>query len=328
MVSLLRSRAGSKSAVSSRPRTRGLIGVDIGNDSVLIAQLAANGKDVALVAGGSRNRPSELKCGSVDWQRWVIETIRELTSESRFRGKEVVATVPTGDVFIDHIRVPDGNGESLSDHKLHSLVQSKINHKLPFAYADAMVKCIRTEENHAVVIATERKIIDRHLAIYEHANLTIKSICVWPDALINSYVAFFGRRQSDIQTVVMLIEIDTNCTNVVICRHRGMLFARSIAIGTDQLASDEMVTRLVMELTASKRHFSSMYKRIRIDRVIFMASQDSGKGISAKIAKQLEMPAQMGDCLAAVKVPNPANAGIDRRECQFNWTNAFGLSLS
>ena len=146
MVSLLRSRAGSKSAVSSRPRTRGLIGVDVGNDSVLIAQLAANGKGVALVAGGSRNRPSELKCGSVDWQRWVIETIRELTSESRFRGKEVVATVPTGEIFIDHLRVPGSNGEYLSDDKLHSLVQSKINHKLPFTYANAVVKCIRTEE--------------------------------------------------------------------------------------------------------------------------------------------------------------------------------------
>jgi len=312
----------------SRPRTRGPIGIDVSSGSVLIAQLAANGKGVALVAGGSRNRPSELKCDSVDWQRWAIETIRELTADRRFYGKNVVAAIPTGDVFIDHVRVPSNNGESIFDDKLQAIVHSKIRQKLPFSSDDAMIKCVPGDENHAVVIAIERRIIDRHLAIYEQANLLIKSICVWPIALINSYVTFFGRRQSDLQTVVMLIEIDGNCTNVVICRHRTMLFAHSIAIGTNQLESEEMVTRLVVELTASRRHFNSMYRRTHIERAIFLASQDAGKSIYAKIAKQLEMPAQMGDCLAAVKVPDPANAGIDRRECQFNWTNAFGLSLS
>jgi hypothetical protein len=126
----------------------------------------------------------------------------------------------------------------------------------------------------------------------------------------------------------MLIEINANSTNVVVCRHKTMLLAHSIAMGTNQLKSEEMMNRLVVELTASKRHFSSMYRRTHIERAIFMASQDSGKAASAKIARKLEMPAQMGDCLAAVKIPDPAGSGVDRRQCQFNWTNAFGLSLS
>jgi hypothetical protein len=62
------------------------------------------------------------------------------------------------------------------------------------------------------------------------------------------------------------------------------------------------------------------------------------------IAKQLDIPAQVGDCLAAVKIIEPSLLGgkpkknnddkesagtpIDRRNCEVNWATAFGLSLS
>jgi len=326
MVWFLKNRTGSNSAVCSRSRNRGPIGIDVSEHSVLIAQLRPNENGAVLIAGGSRIRPADIKPGTGDWQRWAIESIRELIGKGRFQGRSVVATIPTAEVFIDHVRVPGSNGQHVSDEKLLAVVRSKIGRKLPFSGDDAVIKCVPTEENHTVAIAMERKIIDRHLAIYEQANLVIKSICVWPLALVNSYVRFFGRRQSDLEAVVMLLEINANRTNVVVCRHKSLLFARSIAIGTEQLESDEMVTRLILELTASKRHFNSMYRKIQIERAIFLASQDAGKAISARIAKQLEMPAQMGDCLAAVKVSDPAWAGIDK--CEFNWTNAFGLSLS
>jgi hypothetical protein len=59
------------------------------------------------------------------------------------------------------------------------------------------------------------------------------------------------------------------------------------------------------------------------------------------IAKQMEMPAQIGDCLAAVNIPDNCHlkkksegdkkqmgGPVDRRDCQVNWAVAFGLSLS
>ena len=45
------------------------------------------------------------------------------------------------------------------------------------------------------------------------------------------------------------------------------------------------------------------------------------------IAKQLEMPTQIGNCLRAVNLEDCENAYFDRREDNINWTNAFGLSL-
>lgn len=316
------------------------IGVDIGDDSLKLVQLGNNGNGMTLIAGGSENRPDDVKPGSGEWQRWAIDTIQRLTMNSDFRGREATAAMPASEVFIDHIRMPKKDNHKL---KLEDAIFSKIKQKLPFEPVrnNVMIKYIPTEDNHTLVMATERKIIDRHLAIYEKAGLVIKSIGVWPVALTNCYVRFFGMRKSDIEAIVMLICIEANCTNVVICHHKNLLFARSIPIGNKQLADEKVVTRLVLELSACRRQFSSMYQNAQIERLIFLSSNAVDRDVCATIAKQLEMPAQMGDCLAAAKLADPDRLGIPMDEGagasaetvlekwgQVNWATAFGLSLS
>ena len=312
------------------------IGVDMGQDSLKLVQLGEDGGHISVIAGGSENRPKNVKPGSANWQRWAIEAIRKLTANGRFRGREVIAAIPASEMFIDHIRMP-----KVDDDKLSDAICSRIKQKLPFEPDDAMIKYIPTEGDNVLVIAAERKIIDRHLAVYEKAGLTIKSIGVWPVALTDSYTRFFARRKTDVEVVAMLLDIEANCTNVVICRHKTLLFARSIPIGANQLNGDEIVTRLVLELTSCRRHFASMHPKARIERLIFLSGQAVDKDVCTKIAKQLEMPAQMADCLAAVKMANPYRSGkgpkrpeeclglpIERRNCRVNWATAFGLSLS
>jgi Tfp pilus assembly PilM family ATPase len=333
------------------------IGVDVGDDNLRVVQLGNNGNGISLIDGGYENRPVSIKAGSIEWQRWVIETIRQITARGKFYGRDVIAALPADEVFIDHIRIPKSEGAELDD-----AIFSKIKQKLPFEpiRENTMLKYIPTEDNNALVMATERKIIDRHLAIYEKSGLKIKSIGVWPMALTNTYARFFGRRKTDIQAIVMLVCIESNCTNVVICRHKNLLFARSIAIGAKQLngqayhKSDEdssddekTMTRLVFELTACKNLFISIHRSAQIERLVFLSGQPVDKQTYTTIAKQLEMPAQIGDCFAAVEVTEPWRLGVDRRlsgqsgrgptdsaeasnqkKEQINWATAFGLSLS
>ncbi len=314
------------------------IGVDIGDDCLKLVQLRDNGKGISLIAGSTKNVPKDVKPGSSEWQRWAIEAMRQLTSNGDFKGKEVIASMPKSELFIDHIRMPKAD-----ESKLDDAIFSRIKQKLPFEpiKENTMVKYIPMEQDNALVIATERKIIDRHLAIYEKAGLAIKSIGVWPVALANCYTKFFGRRKSDLETVVMIVCIEANCTNVVICRHKNLLFARLISIGLKQLGNKKGLNRLVLELTACRRQFASMYPKAQIEHLIFLSGQAVERDICMAIAKQLEMPAQLGDCLAAVEITDnchiwsdskgdkgSSGAPIDRRKCQVNWAIAFGLSLS
>jgi len=315
------------------------IGVDIGDDGLKLVQLGDNGKGISLIAGSSENLPEDVKPGSGKWQRWAIETIHQLTSNGDFQGKEVVAAMPTRELFIDQMKMPKAD-----DSKLDDVIFSRIKQRLPFEpiQENTLMKYISMEDDNVLVMATERKIIDRHLAIYEKAGLAIKSIGVWPVALANCYTRFFGRRKTDLEVIVMLVCIESNCTNVVICRHKNLLFARSISIGLSELGNKKKgVNRLVLELTACRRHFASMYPRAQIERLIFLSSQNADKEMCVTIAKQLEIPAQVGDCLAAVEITDARRLDgnrerdkgslgtpIDRRNCQVNWAIAFGLSLS
>ncbi len=115
-------------------------------------------------------------------------------------------------------------------------------------------------------------------------------------------------------------------------------------MGAKQLDDEKVVSRLALELTACRQQFSSLHRSVQMERVIFLSGQAVDRDICAAIAKQLEMPAQMGDCLAAVQIAGSYPMGIDRRagesagmtETQkrqqapggVNWATAFGLSLS
>ena len=314
------------------------IGIDISEDSLKMVQLENKGKGAGLVAGFSDICPEDIQAGGGNWQRWTIETIRQWVSSGCFQNKEVVASMPPKNVFIDVMKMPKAG----SERELQNSIFSKIKPKLPFEpeQANIMIKYFPTIDDNIIVMASEKDVIERHLAIYEKAGLSIKSMSAWPVALVNCYTRFFGRRQSDIESVVMLIDIESEYTNVVICRHKNLLFARTISLGTSHQEEDSTISRLIMEITACKRHFLSMYNNFEINRIIFLSSRNEDREICSEIAKKLEMPAQVGDCLAAAETADPyrtskedktkkkvTGSPIDRRNNQVNWSIAFGLSL-
>jgi Tfp pilus assembly PilM family ATPase len=302
-----------------------LIGVDLGNDCLKLAQLANGTEDTALIAGQYVSRPADVIAGTARWQRWAIEVMREATADSQFKGREVVAALPASEVFIDHIHWP-----KKFDGKIEDAIFAKIKQKLPFEpiQSNTLIKYIPTEQDNVMVLATERVVIDRHLAIYERAGLQLKSIGVWPVALAGCYARFFGRRKTDLDAVVMLLDIQSDCTNMVICRHKNPLFAASIPVGAKQFKDEQLVGRLVIELTAGRREFLTLYKNMQIERLIFLSGLAVDADIYRLIAKQLEVQAQMGDCMAAVEVSDPDRFGLDRRNGSVSWALAFGLSLS
>lgn len=301
------------------------IGLDMGDDSLRLAQLTNGGKRMSLIAGSRADRPEDVKPGSAEWQRWAVEALRQATANGRFRGKEVVAAIPVREVHTDLVRV-----SKAAEGKLEDVILSKIKQHLPYepTRKNTMIQCARTDQDNVFVMATERKIIERHLAVFEKAHLTIKSIGVWPVALANCYARFFSRREADSEAVVMLLDIETNNSNLVICRQVDPLFASSIPIGANQLADENLVTRLVLELTACRRRFSSAHRHTQIERLIFLSGRASDVQVYTTIAKQMGIQAQMGDCLAAIEVDNPDRCGIDRRNGNASWATAFGLSLS
>jgi len=325
------------------------IGIDVSGEMLRLVQLSKKGPikshtrkgafgspGMNLVAGRYAVKSPEIINNSILWQRWAIKEISKMINAHNFRGREVVATIPASDVFIGHIKLDEDSFTSINnikvppwrnDAKIKDWVLAKMAEKLPFDTNEAVIRYIPAEQHVYVVIATQMAVVDRHLAIYEMANLQLKTIATWPAALIEVYTSFFGTRKTDRDTIVMLMDMESNCTNIVICRHNNLLFARSIPLGASSLRSDNGIAKLVLELGACIRQFKSLYKEVIVERLIFLSGSFVNAETYTAIAKQLKLPAQMADCSKAVDNAECLCSETEQRETRCGWTGAFGLSL-
>lgn len=306
------------------------IGVDLGSGYLKMAQLQRDDKGLHLKAAAIREKPYDISVGTAEWQKWIAETTPQLIAGNGFKGKEVIAAMPAKEVFIEQVQIP-----RVPEKEIAEAVASKVANKLPFDIGDAMIKHVCSDsaaggQLDVLVMAAEKQKVYHNLAIYEKAGLSIKGICVWPIAGVNVYVNFFGRRQSDAETVVLLVEIGMNHTSVTICRHKQLLFARLISIGFSQINNGQMSERLISEIDACGRYFESSQDENKIERLVLFSDKNINRTICDKIAdfaRSRQIPAQIGDVLAAVGVRENKNPVIDRRGPQPNWSMAFGLSL-
>jgi len=301
------------------------IGVDISRDGLRLAQLANYGSDVGLIAGSYECRPADIEPGSVSWQRWVVDRLHTLVSRGAFRGKLAKVAIPSGDVYIESVKMP-----KTSEPRLEDALFARIKQHLPSGCTkeSTLIKYLPIGEDNVLVMASDREVINRYLAVYERAGLDIRAIGVWPEALVNCYATFFGRGKADLDAVVLLLNIEAKYTNLVISRHVNVLFARSIPIGSETLTDEKGINRLVLEVTACRGDFMSMCRDAALTRLIFLSGRAVETQVYADIAKQLEVQAQIGDCLVAVEMSDPMCQELDRRDEHVNWATAFGLSLA
>jgi hypothetical protein len=274
-------------------------------------------------------KSGDMEAFSSQWQHWAIQSVKQMASEGKFKGRKVVTAMPVCDVFIDQVKLP-----KLSEDKVRESVVGKVAGNLPFDPATALVYYVCTSagvENEYLVMASDRMKVDHHLAIYERAGLEVEAIATWPLAMVWSYANFFGRRKNDLESTVMLLEIGANFTKVVICKHSNLLFARLLNVGVLGLKDEHAIKQMIGELAACARYFETQ-KGGRVERMIFLTSQSTDKTLCnsvVQLARDLQVPAQIGDVLAAIAVNDPSTSdqGLERRGNTLNWSVAVGLGL-
>lgn len=306
------------------------IGIDLGSGYLKMAQIKQDHQGLSLYAASAEQVPDDLEHGTATWQRWVAQTLGTAVAKGHFSGKDAITVMPPEDMFIEQFQIP-----RVPKKQVEETVLAKVAGKLPFDSKNAMIKQVITDnkdngEFDVLIMAAEKEKVDRHLAIYEKAGLSVKSIGVWPEACVNTYVNFFGRRDTDLAQVTLLIEIGSRHTNIIICRHNELLFARVIQIGFEQIYQDQMVQRLFSEIDACVWYFEANSSQSRVQRMVFFSDRNVNRSVCekmAELAKAMQVPAQLGDVLAAIGVGNNETISIDRRGPQLNWAMAFGLSL-
>jgi Tfp pilus assembly PilM family ATPase len=115
-------------------------GIDLNSDYLKVSQLGIKDKGLYLNAAAIEARPEDINFGSGDWQRWVVGTAKKMFSRGGFSGKGVIASIPSENIFIEHIKVRCAP----SDEGLEKAVFEKITSKLPFNSSGSMINYVVT----------------------------------------------------------------------------------------------------------------------------------------------------------------------------------------
>ena len=299
------------------------IGVDMGDDALTLVQMANGGDTIRLLAADSIEYPPDIKPGSTAWQRWAIKATTESVAHGRFQGKKAIAAMPAGEVFIDTIQMPKApKGE------LHNAILNHLKPKLRISPEDVLMEHVKTDSENILVMATDRKKLYRHLAIYEKTRLKIASISVWPMAVLKAYTHLWARHMGQNDKPVMLLDIGKSCTNIVICDSKILYFAHSAPVGAKNLEIERMVDLLKSEMDMCRARFRSIHKGPQVNHIIFVSGHAVDNDIYTQIAKVAKMSAQIGDCFEAVGANHSDKAGNENNLRHANWITAMGLSLS
>ncbi|MBL7106595.1 MAG: pilus assembly protein PilM [Phycisphaerae bacterium] len=315
------------------------IGVDISSDGLYVSQLSVQKGAVHLIASGSRKFPADLIVGSEQWQQWAIRSLKEICQKGNFKSRKVISSIPPKELVVEHMKNNGLTGQQLQDQ-----INNKIKYMTGLNADKLMIKHLEAEDGNFIVLAADKEKVDRYLEIYEKADLEIVSIGVWPAAMVNCYIKFFGRRQSDLNSVVMVVDVKSDHTFVSICKHNRILFARYLSAGfcnAQNSSLEKIADPLSEQMLTCKKLFSSIYGDLKIDRLVFFSSGstlDIEQEVFIKLAKDIQLPAQLGNCLTAVNIKKLEYSGIERRsekasdnnssEPGYSWAMSFGLGLS
>ncbi len=209
------------------------IGLDIGQGSVKIVQMALAGDHVKILAAGRAPLDAGLACDGPDRQKAVVLAVKHLLSEGDFRGRNVISALPLDQLKMTSVRLPEAeSGEAeeairqeAADRFGLDLRKDAINYILAGAVhqGDEL-------KNEYILLAADSAGISSHIASLEEMGLTPVGLDAAPCALFRAFERMM-RRQEDKEKTIIVLDVGCRHTIVVFGRAGEICFAKHIPTG-------------------------------------------------------------------------------------------------
>jgi type IV pilus assembly protein PilM len=103
----------------------------------------------------------------------------------------------------------------------------------------------------------------------------------------------------------------------------------AVAVGPPGSDLREPLEMLTDDIRLLVRYFGAQWDGQRLDRVVFSGGESRHRGLAQHLAKQLRLPAQVGDPTARLaRSGTEATVGVDFSQSQPGWAAALGLCLA
>jgi type IV pilus assembly protein PilM len=209
------------------------IGLDIGNYSIKMIQLAVSNNRIAVVAADETRIDHSINKNSEERRNFVVFSLQRMLANGKFRGKSVVSCLPSEKVRITSLRLaemqPDKVEEALKKEAAERFGLDPDKDAINYLHAGSVLSGDEMKEE-LILFAAEDKTIKSHIAMLEEAGLQPVAIDVVPCAFFRSFERSL-RRQEDKERTVIFLDIGSSFTTVAFGRRGEICFVKQIAIG-------------------------------------------------------------------------------------------------
>ncbi len=310
-------------------------GLDIGTSAIRIAQLQGSGPTKALVKYAYV--PIEAKTASSDAkvdQQKILQSLKSLIEQAGITTKNVAVGIPSGRVFttvIDIERLPLNELAKTIQYQADSLIPTPLNEsKLDWAVLGDSPK--DRSKLEILLSSVSNEFIEGRLDMLESIGLNV--IAFEPDNLALARAII----PSGTTSAVMVLDIGTRSTDIVVSMNDGPRLTRSIPTGSSALVragsqnlnidehqaqqfifkfglnKDKLegqiyqailntVDTLVSEIDKSIKFFQARYNGVKLDRIIVTGAASTLPEFPLYLANKFNLNVEIGNAWRNVSFP-------------------------
>ena len=219
-------------------KKKGVIGLDIGSSSIKLVELneGKNGFKLQNLAI-SPLPPEAIVDGSLMDSVTIIDTIRELTANTKTKTKDVVISISGHSVIVKKINLP-----FMTEAELEESIQWEAERYIPFDINDVNIDFQilgsgpeNPEVMDVVLVAAKKDIINDYISVIIESGLNPVIIDVDAFALENMLAINYEIEKEEI---IAIANVGASTTNINIVKNNVSAFTRDIFKGGNQVTEE------------------------------------------------------------------------------------------
>ena len=219
-------------------KKKGVIGLDIGSSSIKLVELneGKNGFKLQNLAI-SPLPPEAIVDGSLMDSVTIIDTIRELTANTKTKTKDVVISISRHSVIVKKINLP-----FMTEAELEESIQWEAERYIPFDINDVNIDFQilgsgpgNPEVMDVILVAAKKDIINDYISVIIESGLNPVIIDVDAFALENMLAINYEIEKEEI---IAIANVGASTTNINIIKNNVSAFTRDIFKGGNQVTEE------------------------------------------------------------------------------------------
>jgi len=221
------------------------IGLDIGNNSIKMIQLAVSGGHISVVAAKKVRIEGDMGDDNESRRKFLVSMLKKMVSDGGFHGSEVVSCLANDELKITSLRLAEEKGSAIEESLRQEVSQrfglDAEEDSVRYMVAGDVRQGDETK-NELIVFAASGDSIREHISFLEEAGLRPVGIDALPCALFRSFERSLQREEDKDRTAVF-VDLGCKYTTVVFGRGREITFVKQIPIGGSSF-DEEIASKL------------------------------------------------------------------------------------